>query len=83
MLILGLGGTGIARALNAALAGRTGAARGSIATYLVPLDAIALGTSVRNEQIEPVQLAGTALVLIGAWLSTRPGRKQSTSTYQH
>ena len=83
MLILGVGGTGIARALNATLAGRAGAARGSITTYLVPVVAIALGTSVRNEQIEPVQLAGTAVVLIGAWLSTRPGRKQSTSTYQH
>lgn len=59
------------------------ATRGSITTYLVPVVAIALGTSVRNEQIEPVQLAGTAVVLIGAWLSTRPGRKQSTSTYQH
>ena len=80
VIVLGVGGTGIARALNATLAGRTGAARGSITTYLVPVVAIVLGTTLRDEQIEPLQLAGAAVVLVGAWLSTRPTLEPKPST---
>lgn len=72
--ILGVVGTGIARALNATLAGRTGAARGSLTTYLVPVVAIALGVLFRNDHIQAVELAGTALVLAGAFLTSRRQR---------
>lgn len=78
VLILGIGGTGLARALNATLAGRTGATRGSITTYLVPVIAIALGMVVRNETIQSVEVAGTAIVLTGAWITTRATRHTST-----
>jgi len=57
VVILGVGGTGFARALNATLAGRTGATRGSITTYLVPVIAIGLGVTVRNETIQPIEAA--------------------------
>lgn len=72
--VLGIGGTGFARVLNATLAGRTGATRGSVTTYLVPVIAIILGVALRNESIRPIELAGTAIVLTGAWLTTRATR---------
>jgi drug/metabolite transporter (DMT)-like permease len=72
--ILGVIGTGTARALNATLAGRTGAARGALTTYLVPVVAIALGVLFRNDNIQALELAGTALVLAGAFLASRRQR---------
>jgi drug/metabolite transporter (DMT)-like permease len=72
--ILGVVGTGIARALAASLAGRTGASRGSLVTYLVPVIAITLGVVFRNETIEPIELAGTGVILGGAYLTTRSQR---------
>ncbi len=74
---LGIGGTGIARALSATLAGRTGAARGSIATYLVPAIAIILGVTVRNDTIQPIQGAGLIIVLSAAWLTSRSAAVQT------
>jgi drug/metabolite transporter (DMT)-like permease len=73
--ILGVFGTGVARALNATLAGRTGAARGSVTTYLVPVIAIALGATFRADRIQPAELAGTALILAGAYLISRRQRR--------
>jgi drug/metabolite transporter (DMT)-like permease len=69
--ILGVVGTGTARALNATLAGRTGAARSALTTYLAPVVAIALGVTVRNDHIQATELAGTALVIAGAYLTSR------------
>ncbi len=75
--ILGVLGTGLARALNATLAGRTGAARGSITTYLVPVVAIGLGVVFRNDAIQTAETVGLALVLGGAYLISR---RQRTTT---
>jgi drug/metabolite transporter (DMT)-like permease len=72
--ILGVVGTGTARALNATLAGRTGAARGALTAYLAPVVAIALGVTVRNDHIQATELAGTALVIAGAYLISRRQR---------
>jgi len=72
--ILGVVGTGIARALAASLAGRTGAARGALITYLVPIVAIVLGVIFRDETIEAIEITGTVVVLGGAYLTTRPQR---------
>lgn len=70
--ILGVLGTGVARALNAQLAARTGAARGSVTTYLIPVVAIALGVAFRGDHIAAPEIAGAALILLGARLTTRP-----------
>ena len=86
--ILGVVGTGTARALNATLAGRTGAARGALTTYLAPVVAITLGAVFRDDHIQALELAGTALVLVGALLASRrstpvtsgrPGRSSTDS----
>lgn len=68
---LGVFGTGIALALMATLAGRVGAARGSVAIYLVPIVAIILGAVFRSEDIHPLSLVGTGLVILGAWVTSR------------
>jgi drug/metabolite transporter (DMT)-like permease len=71
MIPLGLLGTGLAFALMTVLVGRAGATRGAVAIYFVPVVAIGLGVVVRGEQVQPIALLGTALVLAGAWLTSR------------
>jgi drug/metabolite transporter (DMT)-like permease len=71
MLPLGLLGTGLAFVLMTILVGRVGGPRGAVATYFIPVVAIALGVVLLDERVAPVALLGTALVLAGAWLTSR------------
>ena len=71
MVPLGVLGTGLAFVLMATLVGRVGGPRGSVAIYFVPVVAIILGVAVRGDSIEPIAVAGTALVLLGAWVTSR------------
>ena len=75
MLPLGLLSTGLAFVLWTTLVGRTGASRGSVVSYLVPVVAIILGVVVLGEQVATVALVGTGAVLLGAWaVSGQEGR---------
>jgi drug/metabolite transporter (DMT)-like permease len=74
MVPLGVLSTGLAFVLMATLVGRVGGPRGSIAIYFVPVVAIALGVLVRGEAIAPLALAGAALVLVGAVITSRRER---------
>ncbi len=71
MLPLGLLGTAVAFVLMATLVGRAGAPRGSVAIYFVPVVAIVLGVIFRGDVVEAAGLVGTALVIAGAWLTSR------------
>ncbi len=71
MVPLGVLGTGIALVMMAALVGRVGGARGSVSIYLVPIVSIVLGVTLNSEVVEPIAYAGMALVLLGAWLTSR------------
>ena len=71
---LGCLGTGLAFVWMATLAGRVGAARGSVTIYFVPVIAIVLGSIFQNDVIAPISLAGTALVIAGAYLASRSQR---------
>jgi drug/metabolite transporter (DMT)-like permease len=71
MVPLGVLGTGLALVAMTTLVGRAGAARGSVAIYFLPLVAVVLGVALRDETIALVSLAGTVLVLAGAWLTSR------------
>jgi drug/metabolite transporter (DMT)-like permease len=71
MLPLGILGTGLAFIAMATLIGNVGAPRGSIAIYFVPVVSILLGVLVLGEIVHPLALVGTALVLLGAWLTSR------------
>lgn len=77
--VLGCAGTGLAFLGMTVLVGRVGAARGSIATYFIPVVAIALGVVVRDEAVAVISLVGTALVVAGAWLTSR-GRRGAVRT---
>lgn len=74
VVFLGVMGTGTVRATQLALAGRVGAARGSIVAYMVPIVALALGFLVLDERVEAVQLAGVAVTILGAYLVSRAER---------
>ena len=71
MIPLGCLGTGLAFVAMTTLAGRVGAARGSVTIYFVPLVAIALGVLVRDETVALISLVGTLLVLAGAYITSR------------
>ena len=68
---VGVGGTGVAYALAGMLTGRVGAVRMSIVTYLIPIVSIVLGVIFRDETVSGWAIPGTAIVLAGAFLSSR------------
>ncbi|HZD79764.1 MAG TPA: DMT family transporter [Actinomycetota bacterium] len=68
---LGFFGTGWAFVAMTTLVGRVGATRGSVSIYLLPVVAIALGVVFRDETVAAISLIGTALVLLGAYLTSR------------
>ncbi len=71
VVILGVIGTGVARALSATLAGRVGGPRMTTTTYLIPVVAIVLGVAFRNETVGPLAMVGVVLAIAGAFLATR------------
>jgi len=71
MVPLGTLGTGLAFVGMTTLVGRVGGPRGSVAIYFTPIVAIALGVALRAEPLSPWALLGTAMVLGGAWLTSR------------
>ena len=54
-----------------ALIGRVGPTRAAIALYFVPIVAIVLGAALNDERIHVAALLGTALVLAGAYMTSR------------
>lgn len=71
VVILGVVGTGIVRALGATMAGRVGAPRMATTAYLIPVFAIVLGVAFRGEVVLPIAIVGVAVVLVGAFIATR------------
>ena len=71
---LGVLGTGLAFVAMGTLAGRVGATRASVTTYLMPIVSIALGAVVLDETIPGPARIGIVLELLGAWLVTRAER---------
>ncbi len=69
---LGVGGTGLAFIASTNLTGRVGAARGSIYGYLTTPVAIFLGVAVRGEEVAGLSLLGAVIIIVGAWLVSRP-----------
>jgi drug/metabolite transporter (DMT)-like permease len=74
VIALGALGTGVAFIWFTALIGRLGPARASVSIYIVPVVAVALGALFRDERVHVAALAGTAMVLAGAFLTSRPLR---------
>ncbi len=69
--VLGVVNTGVGFLLMVLFAGRVGPTRGGVAIYFLPIVAILLGTVFRSEIVLPIQWLGTAVVLFGAWMTSR------------
>jgi drug/metabolite transporter (DMT)-like permease len=74
VVALGTLGTGLAFIWFTGMIGRVGPARAAVSIYVVPVVAVALGAIFRDERVHAAALAGTAMVLAGAWLTSRPRR---------
>jgi drug/metabolite transporter (DMT)-like permease len=72
--VLGVLGTGIAFALMGTLVSRVGGPRASFITYLIPVVSLVLGAVFRDDEVQPIALAGVVLVLAGAVLASRAER---------
>lgn len=68
---MGAFGTALAYVWFSVLIGRVGSTRGSITIYFIPLVAIALGAALLDERITGWAIAGTALVVAGAYVVSR------------
>jgi drug/metabolite transporter (DMT)-like permease len=71
MMALGIFGSGLAFIAMSVLVGRTGATRGAVAIYFIPVVALLLGVTLRDETVPMISVLGVALVLAGAWLTSR------------
>lgn len=76
VVVLGIGGTGLAYVLYYALLAGAGASRSILVTYLVPALALGYGALLLGEEITVVAVAGLALVLGGVALGTGAVRAQ-------
>jgi drug/metabolite transporter (DMT)-like permease len=74
VVVLGAFGTGVAFVAAGTLLGRVGATRASVLAYIIPVIALILGVLLRDEHVAALAIAGLALVLVGAWLTSRAGR---------
>jgi drug/metabolite transporter (DMT)-like permease len=72
--VLGIFSTGVAFVAMGALSVRVGATRASVAIYFLPIVAMVLGITLRDEVVPVLAVAGTGLVIAGAWLTTRGER---------
>ena len=66
--VLGVLNTGVAFVMVTLFAGRVGPTRGSVAIYFLPVAAMVLGVLFRGDTVLPLQVAGTGVVLLGAFL---------------
>ena len=71
VVVLGILNTGVGFALVTLLVGRVGPTRGSVAIYFLPIVAMVLGILLRDETVHTVQVLGTGLILLGAFLASR------------
>lgn len=79
MIPLGALGTGLGFVFMTTLVGRVGGPRGSVAIYFVPLVAIVFGVAFLAESVAPLAVAGTGLVVVGAWIASRREASPKTS----
>lgn len=71
VIILGVAGTGLAYVLNYRIITDDGASVASIVVYLLPIVAVTLGAIVLREAPTAAAMLGTAVILIGVWLTKR------------
>jgi drug/metabolite transporter (DMT)-like permease len=75
LLVLGTVGTGFAYVVYGMLMVRAGAVRGVIGVFFTPVVATILGLLFRDEKVTALAVLGMCVVLIGAWLTSRPDKQ--------
>ena len=75
MVALGVFGTGLAYVASSTLLGRAGPTRGSVQIYFIPVVALVLGVVFLDEEVTGMALAGVALIIVGAYLTSRRERR--------
>lgn len=83
LLALGLGCTAVGFLTYFSLIAEAGATRGSLATYVNPAVAVALGVAILGEPLTLATLAGFALIAAGCWFSTRPVASKPETAAMH
>jgi drug/metabolite transporter (DMT)-like permease len=77
ILALGALGTGVAYVMAAMAAGRVGATRASATTFIIPVVALLLGMTLRDERVAALSILGGGICLLGAWLiNTAPPKNR-------
>ena len=71
-MILGALGSGFAFLLFGTLLKRTGTVRALIPTYFTPIVGTFLGVLFNDEKVLALSLIGMLIVILGAWLTSRP-----------
>ena len=74
-VILGALGSGFAFLLFGTLLKRTGTVRAMIPTYFTPIVGTLLGVLFNEEKVLALSLIGMLIVILGAWLTSRPETK--------
>jgi drug/metabolite transporter (DMT)-like permease len=72
MLVLGVGGSGIAYLLYYFMMNTLGATRATTVTFLLPVTAVFWGASILQEAITIPILLGMGVILLGVFLTSRP-----------
>ncbi len=70
--VLGVVGTGFAFVLFAILSKRTGTVRSMIPIYFTPIVGTVLGVTFNDEKLIALSVLGMLVVVIGAWMTSRP-----------
>ncbi len=71
LLILGILGTGLGRALAVSAMGRYGAVRTSMMGYMIPGVALLAGVVFLNESVQSIQVVGVTVALLGGYLLSK------------
>ena len=72
LFVLGAVGTGFAYVMYGKLMVRAGAVRGVIGVFFTPVVATVLGIAFRDESVTWLAVTGMCVVIVGAWLTSRP-----------
>jgi drug/metabolite transporter (DMT)-like permease len=73
-MVLGAFGTGFAYVMYGMLMVRAGAVRGVIGVFFTPIVATILGLLFRDESVTVLAVIGMCVVIVGAYLTSRPDR---------
>lgn len=73
VVVLGVVGTGLAFWIMGGLIASVGATRASFITYVIPVVALVLGVTFRNDTVATLSVVGIGFVIAGALLASRGG----------